>query len=137
MKKLLLLFLLVLGSSQGFAQQKQITRSISYFPGSYEQFQSLMIEKNKAAIVLFYSDRHGLSKEFTTNLNKDTALVSFIDSHYVAYRVNTNDDYDLPMAFRITDIPSLIILDRNLKEAGRIEGKKETEGLLEILRVAK
>ena len=137
MKKLLLTLLLISGASGAFAQQKQAKFSVSYFPGTYEQFQSLMIERDRPAIVLFYSDRQGKSKEFMANMNNDSALVAFIDSNYLAYRVNTNDNYDLPMQFRITDVPSLIVIDRKMKETGRLEGKNETDGLLEILKAAK
>jgi hypothetical protein len=164
MKKLFFLCFLVLGAAQAFAQQKPSTQqkpssqqkptqqkpaaqkpseqklgrfSVSYFPGTYEQFQSLMIERGKPAFLLFVSGGHWRSKDFELNLNEDSELVAYIDSNFVAYKVNTNDDYNLPMQFRITDLPSVIILDKNLTEAARMEGKKEPEGLLEILKTVK
>jgi hypothetical protein len=138
MKKLLLVLpIFLMGVLQGYSQQKLGKYTIPYYTGSYEQFKGEIIDQKKPGIVLVISNRQWKSKDFEINLNEDSALVAYIDSNFIAYRVDTEEDYTPVMDMRLDDVPAVVVYDTDLKIVSRIEGKKYPDGLLQILQSVK
>lgn len=159
MKKLILTLLLItacLGS--GYAQQKPSSprntkpapamkaapktdpaavkapaQPVTYFDGTFEKLKAEILEKKKPAMIFLYAGNHWRSKDFEVNMLADTALTTLIDTGFIAYKVNTYDNYDIPLELGIKDSPSIIVLGADLNEAARMEGMRYPDGLLELL----
>jgi hypothetical protein len=137
MRKFTFMLLLLLGSAPAFAQQKLGKYTINYYQGSFEQFKGEIIDKGKPGFVLVVSNRQWKSKDMEINLNDDSELVAYIDSNFIAYRVETEEDYAPIMDMRLEDVPALVVYSSGLKMIGKIEGKKEPDGLMQLLESAK
>jgi hypothetical protein len=137
MRKFTFMLLLLLGSASAFAQQKLGKYTINYYKGTFEQFKGEIIDKGKPGFVLVVSNRNWRSKDMEINLNDDSELVAYIDSNFIAYRVDTEEDYKPILDMGLGDVPALVVYDSGLKMIGRIEGKKEPEGLMKLLESAK
>lgn len=131
------MLLLLLGSAPAFAQQKLGKYTIHYFQGTFEQFKGEIIDQEKPGFVLVVSNRNWKSKDLEINLNNDSALVNYIDSNFIAYRVDTEEDYRPILDMRLDDVPALVVYSTGLKMMGAIQGKKDPDGLMKLLKSAK
>ena len=87
--------------------------------------------------MLVVSSRQWKSKDLEINLNNDSSLVNYIDSNFIAYRVDTEEDYRPILDMRLDDAPALVVYSTGLKMIGSIQGKKDPDGLMKLLESAK
>jgi thioredoxin-related protein len=108
-------------------------REIKWFKGQETDFEDSIKKWKKPAFLYIYLDNGDASASFEKTVLKDTGIINFVDSNFVAYKLNLEYDSPNAMKYMIDDVPCVILFGRKGQEIDRItgyEGKADVKKFL-------
>lgn len=89
---------------------------------SPEAAQAQAKQENKHVLVDFYADWCGYCKKMDEETYTDPSVSSLINNNFVPLKVNSDTNRALSGKYKVTGLPTVIIMDANGTEVGRITG---------------
>lgn len=109
---------------------------IKWFQGKEPDFENEAYKKGKPGIVYVYVEDVPECDAFNNKVLRDSDVVKFVDSNFVAYRVNLEYDWPGAMKFDIDGTPSVVLLDKHCKPIDIMQGMREKEDFMKFLKQA-
>src|ERR1700722_3249937 len=91
---------------------KHAIKEIHWAQGKEPDFEDSVRKYKKPAFIYIYIDGWEDVQKFNQNVFADTSIINFVDSNFMAYKVNM--EYDSPNAtkFNLDGVPDIILLDK-------------------------
>ena len=158
MKKLLLIFIVLLSALPSFGQKtsnsktkkavkktatnttakpaepKADTKTIKFFKGEEPKFKVEMRSQSKPGFIFFSHEKSVEANTFEEKVLHDSNIVRYVDSNLLALRVNGPDYPYVVMGYGLESLPAVILFDRNGREIDRFYGMKSKSEFLAFLK---
>jgi thioredoxin-related protein len=109
-------------------------REIHWVSGAEPAFEDSANKYHKPAFLYIYIDNGDGCPAFNKTVLLDTNIINFVDSNFMAYKLNLEYDSPNAMKFLIDDVPAVILFDkRNTKEIGKLEGLHDAKEFRKFL----
>jgi len=130
----LVILLMALPLSAVFAQKKSKSdkakddkpktpvKEIHWVQGKEPDFEDSVRKYKKPAFLYIYIDSWEDVVKFNQNVLADTNVINFVDSNFMAYKVNMEFDMHNAIKFAIDGVPDIILLDKNAAPVGILQG---------------
>lgn len=102
------------------------SQELKFFPGSWEEANTLAAKENKYIMVDAFTDWCGWCKEMDKELFTDTTVVPFIEKYFIPVKINFEDSLGilLAMKFRVDGYPTLLLFNQHGQFVNKIIGYK-------------
>jgi len=98
-------------------------KEIHWITGAEPAFEDSAYKHHKPAILYVYQDEGEASPAFYKTVLSDTNIINYIDSNFMAYKLDLIYDYPNAMKYMLDDVPAVVLLDRkNTKMIDKMEG---------------
>ncbi|MGZ5244772.1 MAG: thioredoxin family protein [Bacteroidia bacterium] len=112
-----LLFTLNIAEAQN--TKKSHVKEIKFFQGNLQDFETLLLDKGKPGFVFLYSD--GQRESMAMNrMMEDQSVINYVDSNFLAYKVNVEENPQIALQYGIENVPCLILIDTFRRERDRL-----------------
>jgi thioredoxin-like negative regulator of GroEL len=111
-------------------------KEIHWVQGTETAFEDSAHKVRKPAILFIYLETGNESAEFENKVLKDTNVIKYVDSNFIAYKLNMEYDWPNAMKYDIDGVPAVILLDRNTQKIDKMEGLHEPKEFLKFLKQA-
>jgi len=146
MKKIIFaIILLNLSASSVFAQKnthskakdevpKKPVKEIHWIDGKEPDFEDSVKKYKKPAFVYVYIDGWEDVARFNQNVLADSNIINFVDSNFMAYKVNMEFDMHNAMKFAIDGVPDVILFDKNAAPMAILKGYQDPKEFRKFLK---
>ncbi|MBL4886233.1 MAG: thioredoxin family protein [Planctomycetaceae bacterium] len=120
----------VLGSQSVFAAG-------AHWQTDYEQAKKQAIAESKPIVAMFTASWCGPCKKMKASTLVDRSVKQLIESHFVAVMIDTDRNRDLTRRFKISAMPTVLIIDPVTGEIDRVRGFQSRNKFLSLLNANK
>jgi thioredoxin-related protein len=139
------ILLLLLVSSSVFAQKTKhpkvkadtvlkAVKEIHWVQGKEPDFEDSVRKYKKPAFIYIYIDGWEDVAKFNQNVLADTNIINFVDSNFMAYRVNMEFDSHNAIKFAIDGVPDIVLFDKNAAPMAILKGYQEPKEFRKFLK---
>jgi thioredoxin-related protein len=100
----------------------KMPKEIHWVKGSEIDFEDSAHKVRKPAILYIYVDEGDACPAFYNKVLMDTNIINYVDSNFLAYKLNLEYDSPNAMKYDIDDVPAVILFDRNTQKIDKMEG---------------
>ena len=146
MKKIIFAaFLISLSVTSLFAQKskrekvkeeapKKPVKEIHWIQGTEPDFEDSVRKYKKPAFVYIYIDGWEDVAKFNQNVLADTNIINFVDSNFMAYKVNMEFDSHNAIKFAIDGVPDIVLFDKSAAPMAVLKGYVEPKEFRKFLK---
>ena len=113
---------------------KDAVKEIHWASGKEPDFEDTVRKTKKPAFVYIYINGWDEVAKFNQNVLEDSNIVNFVDSNFMAYKVDMEYDSPNGIKFMIDKVPAVILLDQDGKAMANIQGYKDPKEFKKFLK---
>ncbi len=106
-----------------------------FYLGSYNELKQVAKKAEKPYFLYFSASWCKPCKEMERDVFGYHEVTKYIDSHYMAYKIDGEAEYNKPIIkeYWVTAYPTIILFDKDGKELNRIDGYRNRDAFLKEL----
>ena len=113
---------------------KTPVKEIHWTEGKEPDFEDSVRKNKTPAFIYIYINGWEDVQKFNQNVLADTSIINFVDSNFVAYKVDMEYDSPNAMKFMIEGVPAIILLDQKGTEMAVLQGYHDAKEFRKFLK---